>query len=95
MFVCLLCSEDNGRRQGYMGHLIRMANHVADNTRNMSVNGRASLGRGRGEEEEPSRECKLPPELDHELVQQWNDFMVGALADMNKKNDTNLVRIGT
>ena len=69
-----------------------MANHVAENPRNMSTSGRATLTRGRGEEEGSAPECKLPPELDQGLVQQWNDFMTGPLAEINKKNDTNLVR---
>ena len=74
-----------------MGHLIRMANQLAENARNMSASGRGTLTRGRGEEEGSAPECKLPPELDQGLVQQWNDFMTGPLAEINKKNDTNLV----
>ena len=70
-----------------------MANHMAENPRHMSMSGRGTLTRGRGPEEEgpTAPECKLPSELDEGLVQQWNEFMTGPLAEINKKNDTNLV----
>ena len=29
--------------------------------------------------------------LDEDTQQRWNDFISGSLADMNKKNETNLV----
>ena len=80
-----------------MGHLIRMANHIADNPRHGSSR-RGTLARGRNEEgggegssSGAAPECKLPPELDQGVVAQWNSFLSGPLAEINKKNDTNLV----
>ena len=35
----------------------------------------------------------LKSSLDEQTHQRWNNFINGSLADMNKRNETNLVRI--
>ncbi|XP_064396518.1 serine/threonine-protein phosphatase 6 regulatory subunit 3-like isoform X2 [Halichondria panicea] len=68
-----LSSESKGRRQGYMGHLIRIIN---------------SLVRC-GEGDESLREA-LKISLDEDTQQQWNNFIIGPIAELNKRNETNL-----
>ena len=66
-------SSKGGRRQGYMGHLIRIVNAVS----------RCMEGNEAG--------VKALKPLDDDTHQKWSDFMSGYVAEMNKKNETNLV----
>ena len=74
-----------------MGHLIRLANQIAGNTRSFSFDTSASLGPRKDHSEEDSR---LQEELDEETFHRWSEFFTGQVMDMNRKNNTNLVSNG-
>ena len=84
-------SEAKGCRQGYMGHLIRMVNQIAGNTRALAL-GTGTVTRT-GDDVTMIEDNTLQSELDDATFQRWSEFLLGPLADMNKKNDTNLVRV--
>ena len=77
-----------------MGHLVRMANQIAGNTRALGIGGMLDQTRDREEiamaiiDDE-----RLQSELDDETYKKWSDFIAGPVAEMNKRNDTNLVII--
>ncbi len=87
MFL-LIRREERGCRQGYMGHLIRMANQIAGNPVPMGIN-MGSLTRNNGYEEN-----RLQEDLDEETFIKWSEFISGPLIDINKKNSSNLVSNG-
>ncbi|XP_035868594.1 serine/threonine-protein phosphatase 6 regulatory subunit 1 isoform X1 [Phyllostomus discolor] len=66
-----------GPRKGYMGHLTRMANALVQNTE-------------KGPNSEQLRQL-LKAELPAEQQEQWEAFVVGPLAETNKKNMVDLV----
>lgn len=69
-----------------MGHLTRMANNVAGNR---TV---GTLNRTREEStEEAPADTNLTNALDEDTLQRWHEFTAGPLAEINKKNNTNLV----
>ena len=69
-----------------MGHLTRMANNVAGNR---TV---GTLNRTREEPpEEAPVDINLTNALDEDTLQRWHEFTAGPLAEINKKNNTNLV----
>ena len=76
-----------------MGHLIRMANQVAGNTRALGIT-TSSLGHS-GDEMMNSmlNDNTLQTSLDDNTYQRWSCFIAGPVAEINKKNDTNLVRV--
>lgn len=71
-----------------MGHLIRIANQIAGNTRALGLE---MLDRTREELTANVEEGQLQSELDEDTFQRWSEFITGPVAEMNKKNDTNLV----
>ena len=71
-----------------MGHLIRIANQIAGNTRALGLE---MLDRTREELITNAEEGQLQSELDEDTFQRWSEFLTGPVAEMNKKNDTNLV----
>ena len=90
-YFFLFNSEAKGCRQGYMGHLIRMVNQIAGNTRALAL-GTGTVTRT-GDDVTMIEDNTLQSELDDATFQRWSEFLLGPLADMNKKNDTNLVRV--
>jgi serine/threonine-protein phosphatase 6 regulatory subunit 3 len=69
-------STPGGHRQGYMGHLTRVANSLVNNT----VNSRNA-----------QKIDDLILSLPAEVQESWGQFKVGPLADINKKNNSELV----
>lgn len=63
-------------RRGYMGHLTKIANHIAQNAEN-GVN--STLIKGR------------ITELPEEYIKRWNSFVSEVLSEINKKNQKPLV----
>ena len=77
-----------------MGHLIRVSNQIAGNTRALGIMGTGSLTRAKEDPLAlPMEDGRLQEELDEETYQRWTQFIEGPVAEMNKKNSTNLVRI--
>ena len=72
-----------------MGHLIRMVNQIAGNTRALAL-GTGTVTRT-GDDVTMIQDNTLQSELDDDTFQRCSEFLLGPLADMNKKNDTNLV----
>lgn len=69
-------SKTGGHRKGYMGHLIKIANHIA---KNCDSGTNANLIK------------EQIKELPEEYQKKWDAYIIGPLADVNKKNDTPLV----
>ena len=76
--VCSPSSETKGRRQGYMGHLMKMVNLLV-----------------RCGEADQALAAMIRDTMEEELQLRWNNFLSGTVADANKKNETNLVRLCT
>uniref|UniRef100_UPI00398E8456 serine/threonine-protein phosphatase 6 regulatory subunit 3-like isoform X3 n=1 Tax=Pristiophorus japonicus TaxID=55135 RepID=UPI00398E8456 len=70
--------SEGGRRKGYMGHLTRIANAMAQN----SENGPNHISI-----------AQLIKELPDEERERWEKFVLGSLSDMNKKNTVDLVNM--
>lgn len=87
-------SEGNGCRQGYMGHLIRMANQVAGNTRALGMT-TTNLHSKDEISTNVVDDSILQSSLDENTYQRWSLFIAGPVAEINKKNDTNLVNLYT
>lgn len=85
--TCTCRKASRGCRQGYMGHLIRLANQLSGNSPNVMNSN--SFTRSIKQPEEN----RLQEELDEDTLKQWTDFISGPVMDMNKKNSTNLVRL--
>ncbi|XP_032869271.1 serine/threonine-protein phosphatase 6 regulatory subunit 3-like isoform X1 [Amblyraja radiata] len=70
--------SEGGRRKGYMGHLTRIANAMAQNSENGP--NQTSI-------------AQLIKELPEEDRERWDKFVLGSLTDMNKKNTVDLVNM--
>ncbi|XP_067830637.1 serine/threonine-protein phosphatase 6 regulatory subunit 3-like isoform X2 [Heptranchias perlo] len=70
--------SEGGRRKGYMGHLTRIANAMAQNSENGPNH---------------STIAQLIKELPDEDRERWDKFVLGSLSDMNKKNTIDLVNM--
>ncbi|XP_019861189.1 PREDICTED: serine/threonine-protein phosphatase 6 regulatory subunit 3-like [Amphimedon queenslandica] len=84
-------SEIDGTRLGFMGHLVRMANQISGNDRLGNMGG--VLERAREEAATTTATVddeRLQGELDRDTYEKWTEFISGPIAEMNKKNDTNL-----
>lgn len=69
---------DGGRRKGYMGHLTRIANALAQNSEKWPHSDLIK---------------QLVKELPDEEQEQWEKFVSGPLSETNKKNTVNLVNM--
>ncbi|XP_072128178.1 serine/threonine-protein phosphatase 6 regulatory subunit 3-like isoform X1 [Mobula birostris] len=70
--------SEGGRRKGYMGHLTRIANAMAQNSENGPNH--TSI-------------AQMIKELPDEDRERWDKFVLGSLSDMNKKNTVDLVNM--
>ncbi|XP_072889784.1 serine/threonine-protein phosphatase 6 regulatory subunit 3-like isoform X2 [Hemitrygon akajei] len=70
--------SEGGRRKGYMGHLTRIANAMAQNSENGPNH--TSI-------------AQMIKELPDEDQERWDKFVLGSLSDMNKKNTVDLVNM--
>ena len=84
-------NEVNGTRLGFMGHLVRMANQIAGNERLGGLGNMLDRTREEAVTTATVDEDRLQGELDSETYVMWSEFISGPIAEMNKKNDTNLV----
>ncbi|XP_069764795.1 serine/threonine-protein phosphatase 6 regulatory subunit 3-like isoform X2 [Narcine bancroftii] len=70
--------SEGGKRKGYMGHLTRIANAMAQNSENGPNHTSIS---------------QLIKEFPDEDRERWDKFVLGSLSDMNKKNTVDLVNM--
>eukprot|EP00061_Rhincodon_typus_P014308 g41249.t1 len=70
--------SEGGRRKGYMGHLTRIANAMAQNSENGPNH--TSI-------------AQMIKELPDEERERWDKFVLGSLSEMNKKNTVDLVNM--
>ncbi|XP_022292319.2 serine/threonine-protein phosphatase 6 regulatory subunit 3-like isoform X3 [Crassostrea virginica] len=70
-------SQDRGRRKGYMGHLTKMANDIV-----------AVMEKGENADLVKDQFAELP----EEVRERWDNFVAGALSDVNKRNTVESMR---
>ncbi|GCB61130.1 hypothetical protein scyTo_0014285 [Scyliorhinus torazame] len=70
--------SEGGKRKGYMGHLTRIANAMAQNSENGPNH--TSI-------------AQMIKELSDEERERWDKFVLGSLSEMNKKNTVDLVNM--
>ncbi|XP_048765109.2 serine/threonine-protein phosphatase 6 regulatory subunit 3-like isoform X3 [Ostrea edulis] len=70
-------SQDRGRRRGYMGHLTKMANDIV-----------AVMEKGENSDLVKDQIAELP----EEVRERWDNFVAGALSDVNKRNTVESMR---
>ena len=74
-----------------MGHLVRMANQISGNDRLSNIGGVLERAREEAATTATVDDERLQGELDRDTYEMWTEFISGPIAEMNKKNDTNLV----